>query len=81
MQEHNELKSKELELLKINYDRINRPIKIQNNNNLNMENIQYNNNMESYQNNNNYQNTYYFNYGNNNYEDENNYNEDYKYEE
>ena len=81
MQEHNELKSKELELLKINYDRINRPIKIKNNNNLNMENIQYNNNMESYQNNNNYQNTYYFNYGNNNYEDENNYDEDYKYEE
>ena len=38
MQEHNELKSKELELLKINYDRINRPIKIQNNNNYEDEN-------------------------------------------
>ena len=82
MQEHNELKSKELELLKINYDRINRPIKLQNNNIVNMEYFQYNdNNMEQYQNNNVYQNRYYFNYGNNNNEDENNYNENYKYEE
>ena len=70
MQEANELKNKELEMLKNNYERVNQQFKPRNYNDI-----------DEYQNDNNYQNTYYFNYGNNNNEDEINYNENYKYEE